>query len=42
MLKRIMNRIIRAQARVGQLRAATYLSQMGYYEDAKKVMLKEI
>ena len=42
MLKRIMNRIIRSQERIGRARAAHYLAQMGYYEDAKRVMLKEI
>ena len=32
---------IDAQARVGRARAAQHLANMGYYEEAKKVMLDE-
>lgn len=41
MFKRILDSIIESQMRIGRIRAAAYLAQMGYHEEAKKVMLTD-
>jgi len=39
MLKRLFNRFLRAQERVGAYRAAMYLASMGYHKEAKEIMM---
>ena len=40
-LKKFFKGFIEAQERVGRARAAHYLSSMGYYKEAKDLMLEE-
>lgn len=39
-LYRVLNRVVKAFERAGRARAAAELARMGYYEEAKKIMLQ--
>ena len=39
-MKKLLVRIIRAYERAGNARAAAELSRMGYYKEAKEIMLR--
>ena len=41
-IRAVFKSFVDAQARAGQARAAEYLARMGYYDEAKKVMLREL
>jgi hypothetical protein len=40
-LKAFAKGVMESQERMGRARAAHYLASMGYYEEAKKVMLED-
>ena len=41
-LKKIAKGFMESQERIGRARAAQHLAAMGYYEEAKAVMLQEV
>ena len=40
-LKKVFKGFVEAQERIGRARAAQHLAAMGYYEEAKQVMLEQ-
>lgn len=41
MFKRFLKNFIKAQEASAKIKAAQYLASMGYYEEAKRVMLQD-